>query len=205
VIGLIFLFIIGIYLIIVIAAPFIARRIAKAFNAPPAVMKWAGVAGFLAVTLPIFWDWIPTVVAHNYYCKKDAGVFVYKTVEQWKTANPGVAEGLIYDDRKSVSEIGKDGQRYVLNQRIAMASTSSTLDWGIVESKQSLVDRLDDKLLSEHKDYSTGDYANMVNGSGSWKLWMKNQSCDPAGYSYSKSVAEFDRIKNEFKKMGDTK
>jgi len=60
--------------------------------------KWRwGVGAFLLVFLPIFWDWLPTVATHQYYCAKDSGFWVYKTLEQWKDENPGVMETLVYN------------------------------------------------------------------------------------------------------------
>ncbi len=58
--------------------------------------KWRwGIGAFLLVYLPIFWDWIPTVAVHQFYCAKDSGFWVCKTLEQWKAENPGVMEGLV--------------------------------------------------------------------------------------------------------------
>ena len=54
---------------------------------------WAMLA-FLVVFLPIFWDWIPTVVAHKYYCATEAGFWIYKTPEQWKKDNPQAMENI---------------------------------------------------------------------------------------------------------------
>jgi hypothetical protein len=31
-----------------------------------------------------FWDWLPTVAAHRYYCWKDSGFAVSKTLDQWR-------------------------------------------------------------------------------------------------------------------------
>lgn len=44
--------------------------------------SWLGAMYvFLLVYLPVFWDWIPTVVVHKYYCETEAGFWVYKTVD----------------------------------------------------------------------------------------------------------------------------
>jgi len=50
--------------------------------------------GFLIVYLPVFWDWLPTVALHQYYCSKESGFWIYKTLNQWKDENPGVIENL---------------------------------------------------------------------------------------------------------------
>ena len=65
--------------------------------------KWPlGVAVLLY--LAVFWDHIPTVLVHKYYCETEAGFWVYKTPEQWKKENPGVMETLV-DTNKSSSEM----------------------------------------------------------------------------------------------------
>ena len=43
--------------------------------------RWLGAAsGFLIVYLPVFWDFLPTVAVHQFYCAKDSGFWVYKTI-----------------------------------------------------------------------------------------------------------------------------
>jgi len=42
----------------------------------------------------VFWDLIPTLAMHKYYCANEAGFWVYKTPEQWVKENPGVAKTL---------------------------------------------------------------------------------------------------------------
>jgi hypothetical protein len=206
-IGLIFLGIIVVYLIIVIAAPFIGRHIAKAFNAPPAVMKWAGLAGFLAVTLPVFWDWIPTVMTHTALCKKDAGVFVYKTVEQWKIENPGVAETLTYKDWGTKDEPIADGRRYLLNQRIAWETRNLKEPWGNWRREEAIVDQRDGAVLARYRNYSTAVSGSLVGGSGGglrdWKLWMSYRTCEkdeqnePLFNGFSKLTIDFKKIGNK--------
>lgn len=63
-----------------------------------------------------FWDWIPTVVVHQYYCGKEAGFFVYKTMEQWKQENPDMVAKL--DNRLAPKVSSDDGLiRIWMNQR----------------------------------------------------------------------------------------
>lgn len=50
----------------------------------------------LVIFLPVFWDTIPTRMAHDYYCKNEAGFTQYKTLEQWKAENLGTWETLRY-------------------------------------------------------------------------------------------------------------
>jgi hypothetical protein len=69
----------------------------------------------------VFWDWVPTVVAHQYYCATEAGFWVYKTVDEWKAENPGVMETLVASKGAPSARKG-DMQNYTdtyfLNKRI---------------------------------------------------------------------------------------
>lgn len=54
---------------------------------------WGGVAALFIYHLA-FWDLIPKLVLHNYYCFTESGYSVYKTPKQWMQENPGVMETL---------------------------------------------------------------------------------------------------------------
>lgn len=89
--GLVVLFVIGLYLAISALVVWLAARWAKKRGRRGWV--WGGVAAFALYNL-VFWDLIPTLVMHKYYCATEAGFWVYKTPEQWVKENPGVAETL---------------------------------------------------------------------------------------------------------------
>ena len=76
----------------------------------------AAAVGFLFVYLPVFWDHIPTLVMHKYYCETEAGFWIYKTLEQWKLENPGVSDTL----REELDGRSSNGA-YILNQRFNWA------------------------------------------------------------------------------------
>lgn len=206
-IGLIFIGIGLVYLVIVIAAPVICVRIAKNAKFGTAGVLLAGIGGFLLVTAPIFWDWVPTVMTHSAYCKKDAGVFVYKTVEQWKQANPGVAETLTYKELSDERPI-QGGTRYFTNQRIAWDVKNAKKEWGIDQREESVVDLKTGQVLVLYRDYSTGVNGSMVGGSGGgfrdWKIWMSYHSCEPGDPDPSKwiNIKKFNAIERQFKKLG---
>jgi len=54
--------------------------------------KW-GLPAALAMYLLVFWDHVPTLLAHRYYCQRHAGLTVHKTPEQWRAENPEVQFG----------------------------------------------------------------------------------------------------------------
>jgi hypothetical protein len=89
--GLAVFFFIGLYLLITLAAVWFAARWARKRGRRAWV--WGAVAAFVMYNL-VFWDLIPTLLIHKYYCATEAGFWVYKTPEQWVKENPGVLETL---------------------------------------------------------------------------------------------------------------
>ncbi len=89
--GLVVLFVIGLYLAISALVVWLAARWAKKRRRRGWV--WGGIAAFAMYNL-VFWDLIPTLVMHKYYCATEAGFWLYKTPEQWVKENPGVMETL---------------------------------------------------------------------------------------------------------------
>jgi len=98
--GLAVLVVFGIYLLI----SFLVVRwsIGYARKNGKSVKKWGWGAALVMYLIP-FWDWIPTVATHQFYCAKDAGFWVYKTLDQWKAENPGVMEGLVANELRAPS------------------------------------------------------------------------------------------------------
>ncbi len=98
-IGLVYLVFFAVYLLVSIVA--VRGAIDYARKNGKSAKRWGWGAAFVMYSL-VFWDWIPTVAVHQYYCAKDAGFWVYKTLDQWKAENPGVMEGLVEDKNTRV-------------------------------------------------------------------------------------------------------
>ena len=90
--GILFLVIIGIYLIISLIAVVIRVKQARKRG----YKGWQGglVTAFIMYNV-IFWDLIPVYAVHSWQCTHNAGFTVYKTLDEWQQENPGVAETLI--------------------------------------------------------------------------------------------------------------
>ena len=143
--------------------------------------RWLGAAiGFLIVYLPVFWDWIPTVVAHKYYCEKEAGFWVYKTLDQWKAENPGVMEGLVM--KLSVQDTAY-GDLQIMNDRFAIETHRNRpillITTNIAERR--LVDRKTGEILAKGVDVGSG-VGNMATGGGI-KFWLNQQPCIARDFS----------------------
>lgn len=90
--GFVILVAMGAYLLLSLGV--VVGAISYAKKNGKSIKKWGWGAALVMYMIP-FWDWIPTVVTHQFYCAKDSGFWVYKTPEQWKAENPGVMETLV--------------------------------------------------------------------------------------------------------------
>jgi len=143
--------------------------------------KWRwGVGAFLLVYLPIFWDWIPTVVAHKYYCEKEAGFWVYKTLDQWKAENPGVMETLVANKGVSHSSQGNSDSyvdTFPINQRFNLiAKHQGSFFLHRWRREDELVDTKTNETLARYVDFSTSQYRRQAGWSG-WKFWLDSEQC----------------------------
>jgi hypothetical protein len=64
---------------------------------------WGFLGGFLMYNV-LFFDLIPVHAVHYYECETEGGLTVYKTIEEWKRENPGVAETLNSNPQVSQSQ-----------------------------------------------------------------------------------------------------
>jgi hypothetical protein len=111
--GILILGIAGIYLLISIIVVSLVVRLARKNGLR--VKRWGWGAAFVMWLIP-FWDWLPTIAVHQYYCATQSGFWVYKTLDQWKKENPGVFETLAVDHLPSEYYVGTEGiyDKYVL-------------------------------------------------------------------------------------------
>lgn len=161
---------------------------------------WAAAGGgFLAVYLPVFWDHVPTLLAHRYYCEKEAGFWVYKSVEQWNAENPGVAETLKY--RNMPERIRPDGtSENILNERFSRLKKKTYVKFLSTNIREEqLIDRKTGEILARHVTVGSG-YGSWMAG-GDWrqmKSWLSLGVCDPA-------ARESERFESGIFKMGRTR
>lgn len=78
---------------------------------------------FLSLYLPVFWDFIPTIIAHRYYCAKDAGIVMVKDPRQWASEHAAETDALrisFWDPNKPQSlKIAVGWERTFINRRVA--------------------------------------------------------------------------------------
>lgn len=184
--GLVILGALGLYLLISVGVVVWAARYARKNG--KSAKRW-GLGAALVMYLIPFWDWIPTVAMHQYYCATEAGFWVYKTPEQWKKENPGVMETLIEDNKspEGISPTWPTEQRpdmsiAHINQRFGMTYKDhfTTKDEGelflhVWRWKYELLDKKTGEVLARQVDFSTGN--GHIGGEPPIKFWLQNEHC----------------------------
>jgi len=152
--------------------------------------RWVrgGLVALVFYLIP-FWDWIPTVVAHQYYCATEAKFEVYKTIEQWKAENAEVVPQLTYDQWKR--PIMKDGYlAYELNQRIVEESKNPERVYlTVTRDEARIVDQKNGQTLAAYVDFRSGNAPISLGGDRAWKFWLKQSACSDNDSSFHRMYA----------------
>lgn len=193
--GFVIFMVMGLYLLISLGVVAWAIRYAKKNG--KSTKRW-GLSAALVMFLIPCWDWIPTVVAHKYYCEKEAGFWVYKPLDQWKIENPGVMETLVANKIWPHERIsGKDVA--IINQRMRLVyDEQNELFLHRWPDIRELVDIKNNEVLARYVDFSTSQDRGQAGWSG-WKFWLHSESC----ISGRGKAMEFGKFYLQFK--GDAK
>src|SRR6266481_1008330 len=142
--------------------------------------RWGWGAAFIMYSL-VFWDFIPTVAAHQYYCAKDSGFWVYKTLDQWKAENPGVMEKLPapssagspikyepFDDGHGKRNI------YLLNGRFNWIVSQQDIPilLPIIRTEQVVKDIQKNEVLARYVDFGSGHA--VLERAMPLRFWLEN-------------------------------
>lgn len=171
--GLAYILAFGLYLLISIGVVRWAIRYARRHGR--SAKRWGWGAAFVMYNL-VFWDWLPTVAVHQYYCAKDAGFWVYKTLDQWKAENPGVMGTLVANEVWPHQKInGKDVA--IINRRMRLVYFEQGERFlHIWPDIRELVDAKNSEVLARYVDFSTSQERGQAGWSG-WKFWLHSESC----------------------------
>lgn len=171
--------------------------------------KWRwGIGVFLLVYLPIFWDWIPTIVTHKYYCEKEAGFWVYKTIDQWKAENQEVAKTLVANKRVPSTSQG-DMENYTdtnfLNQRFNwVVKHNGRFLFNRWRHEQEVIDAKTNEVLARYVDFSTSQERQQAGWNG-WKFWLSSRNCNGGEINKSKLIHFADDAQNLSNNYGEKK
>jgi hypothetical protein len=192
--GLMILGALAVYLLVSVFVIKKAASWAKANNRKP--WLWGGLAAFVMYNL-VFWDLIPTLVMHKYYCSTQAGFWVYKTPEQWMKENPQIqlksSEARVYK--------GTDNDYVVtnsLNHRLNLVRKLNPASFWlpIYKSEEYIEDTETKKMLMQRKDY----FASNLGSEGFQYLkWISSVKCD----ADNKTLLAFGILEEKFKKLND--
>lgn len=179
----------ALYLLIAIAVVIGAIKYAK--KSGKNTKRW-GWSAAIVMYLILFWDWIPTVAVHQYYCATEAGFWVYKTPEQWKKENPGLMETLVakkitVPDRTEKTDEDNWKLFFNLNQRIGLTNShTGPLPFYRWKTESTLIDSQTGVVLVKSIDFYT---AQIRAGGGwkGWKFWLAIDHCP----RYSDKAREF--------------
>ena len=157
--------------------------------------RWGWGAALVLYMIP-FWDWIPTVAVHQYYCAKDSGFWVYKTLDQWKAENPGVMETLVADKTTPSKYVG-DSENYtlieVVNQRFSRFTVRNhdvIVLLPIGREEQQLVDTQNNHIVARQIGFGSHDKK-----WGGLKSWTNISGCS----SKNSDMTNFGNVVNQFK------
>lgn len=177
--GLVVLLIIGAYLLVSALVVWVAARWARKHNRRAWV--WGGFAAFAIYNL-VFWDWIPTVATHKYYCAAEAGFWVYKTPEQWVKENPGVLQTLtpyprskIYGEEKISFEFN-GGNVTQYNDRFGLWEKDKKSLNGLLINRQE--SGIFDVKTRDFLVYRVNFFAGPKEAGGIWKSWLNRSTCN---------------------------
>jgi hypothetical protein len=175
-IGLMFVAAAAVYLALLIGATLVAYRLARKRGWSVGKASIAGSIAFLAVYLPVFWDHLPTVIAHHYYCSTEANFVVRKTTEQWAKENSELVSSLRYEPKAAGVRMG-EYMRFPLNQRIVSERRNPTpVFLSVAKREGRIVDVQTGEFLASFVDFRTGSPS--PGGKGWWKVWLQRRSCD---------------------------
>lgn len=187
------------YLLISIGVVRWAIRYAR--NNGKSAKRWGWGAALVMYLIP-FWDWLPTVATHQYYCAKDSGFWVYKTPEEWKAENPGVLETLVDNNRSpegfapnwptenhSTMSIALVNQRFGIAYKNHLSSQEEReLFVHVWRWTYELLDRKTGEVLARQTDFSSGN--GYIGGEPPIKFWLQSSHC-AGGAEQSLKFSEF--------------
>jgi len=178
VIGLLYLVAFAVYLLVAFLIVRATVRWAKRTGRSPT--KWGWVSA-LAIYLLVFWDHIPTLVAHEVLCRTVPEVKIYKTFEQWRAEHADVPrpQPVVLTDANAKDKRGHDV--VLSNTRFATRILSAGV-WSLSTAitHEQVLDITTDEVLVERQMVGSGHGS--LGASQSWqamKVWLNLSDCIP--------------------------
>ena len=174
-----FAIIVALQCYVILSLGVIALTVRHAKKRGKSGIKWGLGAAFIMYNL-VFWDWLPTVAVHKYLCATKSGFWVYKTLNQWKTENPGVLETLgVHRVPPHQFEGSEDHLKSttVWNSRIkSIHIFDGPIFLHCWRREDVIVDTKTNEVLARYIDYSTSQKRRQAGWTG-WKFWLASDNC----------------------------
>ena len=152
---------------------------------------WGLLAALFMYNL-VFWDLIPTYVVFKFKCYTESGFWVYKTPEQWKEENPGVAETLTWSRKAEQFSSPDITQGVRLNKRIAWEIIDiKTPIIPVITQEERFIDLKTDEILVRRVEI----YSGYTDGTGFIRAWVHHRQP-------SFKVKEFNRLMKDYTTLG---
>jgi len=192
--GLVIIAAIGLYLLISFGV--VKGAIAYARREGRSVKRWGWSAALVMYLIP-FWDWMPTVATHQYYCANEAGFWVYKTPEQWKKENREVAGELSWSEIPDYTYLPDGTRRATLNARIVKdVSIHRLVLISTYQQQEKFVDLLSGEIMAKRISIGSG-YGNLGVGGKDWrvlKFWLSLDPCIPETNRFNKYFNQIQQL-----------
>lgn len=168
---------------------------------------WAGgvIAAFIMYNL-VFWDFIPTLVAHKYYCSTQAGFWVYKTPEQWREENPEILEKINITQNSTDYKIEKIPKgfksTYSINKRIKESRLVTFVLTTILDINRVEELKIDcnNFILTKKISFYAGRISGAPKDIKNYKFWVNLDEC--SGRNGNSSITEWFSSNNQYSKIG---
>jgi hypothetical protein len=146
--GLVVLGILLLYIIFCIVMVWLAIRVTRRFHWLTRLMS--GLLMLILYNSPVGYHILPAIIARAEYCPQ-SGFWLYKTPEQWKLENPGVAETL----RPDGEQVNTDSTRiFHLNARFDWRIEGKKITHNFYQEIQTVVDRKTGEIMAKRIDFN---------------------------------------------------
>jgi hypothetical protein len=138
-----------------------------------------GCLGFALLTVPVFWEAIPTYLTYKITVRDEARLTIHKTFEQWQLENPDVTRELLQEVGGQVIDRPNGGYSYPINPRISIDTQLDKRLFTVVVTRKQLVDLKTREILANFNSVRSGNSGGLVSGGeGWWKVWLIHPSGD---------------------------
>lgn len=191
--GLMVLLALGVYL--AFSAGVLAWTVRWARRTGRSPWRW-GIAAGLVMYLLVFWDHIPTLLLHKYYCATKAGFWVYKTPEQWKAENPGVAETLTWRENSPDYKAPGVTRGYQLNERFIWVHQITEAPLLPVSlDNEAIIDVKNGEAMAKRIRVGAG----YLGGKRLFRFWTVLEPCVPGKREFGLYLHDFQQLGRELK------